>query len=807
MIVRELEKRDELRRAEIHIGEILDNEDKPEDQYMCFKCKAFCYLSQVICQCTRQVACTAHGQDLCKCPSGARTLRKRYSESQLIDIKRAVSERAAVPQTWRARFESILAESARPSVKALRALVAEGERIAHPMPELSTLRTFVAHVNDWMARAGSFLNRKKVGGRKRISRIREDDADSMTVDSEDVIEISRKPAEDAIQQLLQAAEKMAFDTPEILQLRQLVDAIHEFRQQAIAFLSDPEQAKNTKACRAMFLRGESLNVETPELQELDMIIRRREWFDTINNLDENFLELSDVENYLEQAFDCEIDPGHELVANLRSKQVRGLAWRRRAEIVVASCSEPENNERNITLDELDFLSRQDNDTPVKGELVVKILELRRKAHGVIQSCQSLLNANPEEKKNMLHVRKLLKSADTKAPGVIIPELEAVEGIITQYDEWMRRVGKLVGETKQPGEGVDKLLRDTQQLLDSRDDAHTKETNAVMEPDISWDGCKAAVSRFNCVCRQPARPKMLQCRKCLELYHYSCIDSIYVEGPQTRLIKCFFCRSKDTQGQKPQPRPSLLKFMPMVDSKAWKLEVEFDELKQIREVIALCQNAGDIILPNIQPSGGKAPTDDTRFLRHWLRKLRDLPINIEVRGSDDQNISLYPALLSRLKHVRRARAKTYLQTGRDPGSIVPVTNPAPPRPVGVFIPEPEAPLKITKAPTAQDALEVARRRYRWPWFYVELYAHSDCTCFCPTPPARPDDERVTCGTCEQQYHRLCSKVGIAVFDSKDYTYNCPQCCVNLRLPYSFANIQLWRRGTHLLVLIYSDNLAH
>jgi histone demethylase JARID1 len=802
MIVRELEKRDQVRRTDVGIGEILDSADKAEDQYMCFKCKAFCYLSQVICSCTRQVACLDHGQELCKCDSSSRTLRKRFSESQLVDIQRAVSERASIPQTWRTRFESTLAESARPSVKALRALVAEGEKIAHPMPELSTLRGFVAQINSWMVRAGTLLNRKKASGRKRVRKTRGDSDEDylMDVDEDSLGETNKKPAEEVIKQLLATAEKMAFDTPEIVQLRHLVQSIGVFRRHASALLRTPEQDIDVKACERMYMSGEALNVDTPELHQLDLIIRRKEWLDTMNNIDEEFLALSDVENYLEQAEDCEIPGDHEFVRYLKVKLSKGTAWRRRAEIVIAACSEPENNERNITLDELVALTKYDDDVPVNEKLASKLGDLLRKTEGVIQSCKLILNpGSEEERKSMSHIRKMLKTADTKAPGVIIPELEMVEAIVTQHDEWLKRVGKLVGETRQPGLGIEKLLQQTRQLLDPLDDHYPSDLNGIMEQ----DGVSVAVSRFNCVCRQPAKTRMYQCRKCLELYHLGCIPSTYAEEPNGRVIKCPFCRTKDQAGQKPQPRPSLLKFMPLLDMQAWKLSHEFEELTQIRDLVALCKHIGDLVLTHVinDPTRSDIKTEDTRFLRHWLRKLRDLPINIEIE-TQPQSVSLYPALLSRLKQVRRARVQALIKPGEGlgPGGAVPdpnrrlsasVAGPSQRRP-STNAPAAEKSLKITKRPTGKDALEVARRRHRWPWMFFERWPkpEDEPACLCGGPDfKRPFSWHsmgtIKCSMCDDYFHHDCAAVKWWRLDdgySRIEDWMCPFCSANFSRYY-------------------------
>lgn len=772
MIVGELEKRDDLRRREPQIGEILDNEDKPEEQYLCLECKAFCYLSQVICQCTRHVACPDHAEQLCNCGSSSRTLRKRLSESQLIDIQRAVSERAAIPQTWRARFEKALNDTARPSAKSLRALVSEGEKITHPMPELVTLRNFVAQVNTWMVQANVVLNRKKAGARKRASRVRDDDGDiTMDPTADDATSngdhLVKRPSESTIHQLLGSADKLGFVAPEIVQLRQLVESVDDFRKQAQKLLATPEQEIDLKECRNLVFWGDSLNVETAELQQLESTVRRKDWYEALNNLDEDFLELSDVETYLEQADEYGVPRDHEFVKNLEDKLKKGQAWLHRAELVVAACTNPDNSTRNITLDELDALCKQDPDVPIRGELVIKIQDLRRKSQGVVQSCQAILKSGPGvEKKSMLQVRKLLKTADTKAPGVIIPELEQIERIVEQYREWMRRLGKLLGETCQTSAGVTSLLNHTKELLDPADDEYPVELNGVMGSENS-SGVAVAVSRFNCVCRQPAKAKMLQCRRCLELYHTTCMDPSYIEAPNSRIIKCPFCRSKDPQGHKPRPRPSLLKFTPLLDERVWSFEYEFEEMEQIRELFDICLHVADMVLPKLLPTDGSMPTEDTRFLRHWLRKLRDLPVNIELRPQSGQPVSLYPAFLSRFRILRRERFGPF-------GPLPPTL---------VYPPPADIPVNV-------NAYSEARRRFQWPHFSFEVVQRTanDIPCICVKPPPDPIN-KVECLTCRQLYHSYCARV----HPDTQTIRKCPCCAVNDGVAYEYAEVRCQWRG--------------
>jgi histone demethylase JARID1 len=136
MVIEETARRDKLRAAAPLITEILVEEDCPEEQYQCCICKGFCYLSQVTCTCTKLVACVEHADQLCGCSKTKRALKKRYSEAQLEEILSIVEARANQPQSWKERLYALM-ETPRPALKSMRALLSDGEKIAHCMEEVN----------------------------------------------------------------------------------------------------------------------------------------------------------------------------------------------------------------------------------------------------------------------------------------------------------------------------------------------------------------------------------------------------------------------------------------------------------------------------------------------------------------------------------------------------------------------------------------------------------------------------------------------------------------------------------------------
>src|ERR1700722_18598310 len=161
MVDRELQDREDARQLLPEIEEIHQDTDLPSDEYyQCSVCKIYIYLSQITCQCTTNAVCHHHVSELCDCDVKTRRLRLRYTDQELIDLTTKISDRSKIPEQWSQKFRSAMTEYEKPPLRTLRSLLAEAERIPYPLPELSTLRTFVERANEWVDEATSFVARK-----------------------------------------------------------------------------------------------------------------------------------------------------------------------------------------------------------------------------------------------------------------------------------------------------------------------------------------------------------------------------------------------------------------------------------------------------------------------------------------------------------------------------------------------------------------------------------------------------------------------------------------------------------------------
>ncbi|KHJ36194.1 putative histone demethylase jarid1d [Erysiphe necator] len=136
----------------------IDNEDVPEEEYQCVYCKAYCYLSRLKCNKSGKVLCLLHAgsYECCENPEPIRyagnnhTLHYRRTTDVIESILYKISSKARIPELWEEKLLSVLEENARPSLKTLRALLNEGERIPYELKSLPDLKAFVERCNEWV---------------------------------------------------------------------------------------------------------------------------------------------------------------------------------------------------------------------------------------------------------------------------------------------------------------------------------------------------------------------------------------------------------------------------------------------------------------------------------------------------------------------------------------------------------------------------------------------------------------------------------------------------------------------------------
>ncbi|KIK67658.1 hypothetical protein GYMLUDRAFT_54436 [Collybiopsis luxurians FD-317 M1] len=693
MTERELANRNKARA--LGYIESLEEQDRSEDQYQCTICKVFCYLSQVYCPHQTTVVCTDHAEFHCaKCnESKSLTLRLRFSDEELLDIQSKVAERAAVPASWKASLDKALSETARPSLRRLRALLAEGERIHanHPLPEFYMLKRFVNRATDWIESANGFIIRKQSRKRPRRSRGRP---------TQEVEETPEKPEKSLIDlyELLDEVDLLGFDCAEITTLRNLASQAEELKSLAANILqpsaTNRSREEHMQQCRKLVLDASSLNVMIDEVAQVERIVDKEHLLAELEEKMEDgyTLTLDEVRQLLHRARTSQVAPDNEYISVLETRLREGTSWEDRAQEVLRQPIK--------TLKDLDQFADLDPSIPIDPAVLDRIISARAKARDFEKTAQGWLKTVPgATKPRPSDVIKLAKRAEkefnlpalheVKSMAQIANELEdrseqilkstygrsANEDVFRSIHEWKNYADQHLKIFSLPKfDKVDlqvaaheKWVADLPWYCRKHNGAYThgKEVlDDVIECTRPEDDHPPNDEYLTCICNVPVRPPppgvpsdAVQCDHCYARFHEECAKN----GGS-----CPFCDHSHWTGDIKKARswhfcffPNLLINAPEISKKyseEWKqLEVIVHRVDRLSAVI------GQFLAYTSQPAN-QHPTY-IHQVRHYMRKL--YKIQFAVSPNPKVSFGLDLAGLHRILAARpKKRRKPKFHFGQD-----------------------------------------------------------------------------------------------------------------------------------------------
>lgn len=497
----------------------IEDVDVPEEEYQCFYCKAFTYLSRFKCHKSGRVLCLLHaGQHgCCELSEQQRyfgtqhTLYYRKDEEAMKSTHAKVLEKARVPEAWEEKYEAMLDEEATPSLKTLRALLHEGERIPYDLPSLPLLREFVERCNDWVDEATNYIVRKSQNRRK---------SEKGLLRKSSVPDPKERDTRDAsnIYRLLKEAEQIGFETPEIGQLRERADAIEAFQRNAAEVLDRHYNAP--EAIEELLEEGRSFNVDIPEIDRLTRVLDQTKWNIKARESRGTTMVLEDVQELIEEGKRLEIAPYNDHLTYYIEQMHAGQQWEAKAhELIIAE---------TVHYAQLEALSTQvaANCLPVTADTLAcvdSILHKQREAHRQIINI-SERSRHPDIRQRPMYsevadIMRKLDDLNSKPSGTIDLEREQ-----KRHEDWMREGKKLFGKTNAPlhilKSHMEYVLERNKDCFDVVNDKPRTPAEPASREASPADG---KVHRWDdprfrevfCICRRTEAGMMIECELCHE----------------------------------------------------------------------------------------------------------------------------------------------------------------------------------------------------------------------------------------------------------------------------------------------------
>ncbi|KAJ7129277.1 PLU-1-like protein-domain-containing protein [Mycena epipterygia] len=661
--------------------EILEEEDRPEDQYQCTICKAFCYLSQVTCGCKTAVACVEHAHLLCERPTDHLTLRKRFSDEELIETLNLVSARAAIPSSWRAKLGKVLMESARPPLRSLRALHSEGERINYPLPELASLRKCVGRANEWVDSANAFLIRKQSRKRSRRSRGRPPLNEPPPPPSDDPGDRPDKGL-DELYALLREVETLGFDSPEIGALRTLAQTAEDMKTKAVSLLNSTHQASDRdefiEECKRVIVDGSSLNVLLDELLEVEKIVDREQLIKELETKVEDNdtpILLDEVRDLLSRARICNLPADNPQVKQLEARQRAGSSWEDRARGIL--------NQTVKTIEELDEFAKMDQDIPIDATVYDRLMASRAKAKDFEKQALSWMRPEPDAPRPKVHevirlvtraerdfrigaIQDIHKTAliaqdlETRCDQVLKNRYHGDEDMFETMNQWkVYAQAHLRMFTLPYFEKLDAQLYAHYQWVKGLPwycpEHEVAEGKAVLEDVITCtrpeDDLPPTDEYITCICNDAVRPPppgvqsdAVQCDHCYARFHGACANN----GGS-----CPFCDHHHWNGSHHKERSWHFCYLPAILISAPEISKNYsDEWRQLEVVVHRIDRLSAVVgqfLTFTSVAENQRP-EYLQQVRHYMRKL--YKIQFAVAPTPDVSFGLDLAGLHRILAHRK-----------------------------------------------------------------------------------------------------------------------------------------------------------
>ena len=495
-----------------------DDQDLQEDEYQCALCKAYTYLSRYQCSKTGKVTCMLHAGSFACCDvdeeqrhtSSEHILRYRLSDAELKATVQKVHDRARLPEAWQEKLDKVLEDEPQPPLKALRSLLSEGERIPYELPGLADLKSFVERCNEWVEEATNYITRKQQNRRKNERAWRRGTITKSTEQEERDKELRKI---ENIHRLLDQANEISFDCPEIVTLRERAESIGEYQSQAQNALGNLE-SKTTKEFEDLAELGKSFNVDIPEVEQLEKVVNQLKWKDQAQEMKVPSCSLFDVNDLLERSKEVQIPEGNPLLIYWRELKEKGEIWERKAHEVMQA--------ETIHYHQLEALCNQASVVPVTQETkssIDQILAKQRDAHKQILTMYDKCK-DPDFRKRPQYkdVRTVLDSVaelNGKPSGTVDLEKE-----LKRHEDWMRKGKKLFGKANAPLH----ILMSHMILVRDRNvhclDLDDRPRMGPVEPSsraASPEGSEGGLiqSAVFCLCRLPESGMMIECDICHE----------------------------------------------------------------------------------------------------------------------------------------------------------------------------------------------------------------------------------------------------------------------------------------------------
>ncbi|KAG0168879.1 hypothetical protein DFQ30_004217 [Apophysomyces sp. BC1015] len=585
---REITDREKLRKQYPKLQQLTASGPRTDEGPQCVHCNSYTYLSYIACECTDKVACLDHYGELCSCDVSKKSCCVRFSDQQLHELVQSTLNTASTSAAWNNKVNRVM--SGRPTLKTLRQLLNEGEKISPSLEQVQRLRDFIEQITIWSDDANKHLIRKHQHRRR----------DSKDSELKATKEYQGKRYE-RIVELLNQASSWSFDAPEIKLLRDTAALLTDFRDRATLILQNP---KATLAeCKEIHDVGVSLGADMEEMRILETTIKQQQWLMHAPTAIQSSLTYDQVLQLVEEANACEISKDNSVYQHLLERERIGSAWVSRAKAVL-------QGDTPTTIESLRTVVNVDPETATSPELISSIRDLLHRATDVMGSTSSIIKqcqvSQFADRPPVSELHRLMKSIDTLP--MLVHDASILKRESDKLEAWHHKAKKLfISSRSISHKSLDSVL---DEVLEN-----VRTITTIAQP-------TDPVADVYCLCRTPESGLMIECDVCHEWYHGPCVKVTRREAKSQSSYVCPVCNgAQHIPHMTKQP-----KFEDILASLAhaetmWFVPKEYEALKDI----ALHMRTFQAHVQAFCRSKTQLGIEDVNMIRKHLRELEGLEV--------------------------------------------------------------------------------------------------------------------------------------------------------------------------------------
>jgi histone demethylase JARID1 len=424
----------------------------------------------------------------------------RYSDEELATKVKGFEERAEIPAEWYKKLSVAFAENPRPSLRAIKSLHSEGEKLPYPMICLGPLKIRVDKASRFVEDVQMVLSRKALNRRQAGSKT-ENGHDSSSEG------VAKQPSQ--MQQLLDESMSLPFSCVEITQIRERGQEILHFSKTVESLMRSPMKPVNEY--EEMLNLGRSFNLALPEVEVLEKIVGRMRWSEKVASIGSRAsLDLDEVVRLISDGERAGITQDDPLLQTLQIQKALSDQVEERAQKVLQSDF--------VRIDDLARLAEECKSHPV-SRATSKLIRDALERHTILTKQIESLSQDAEkttigERPLYKDVKKVVEDSRILASK---PNTFALERDLRLVEEWMRKGKRIFGKGNAPLY----ILKSHLTFISRRNEACLS-FDDTLENDLRYEANVLAgrpnpedSGKVFCFCRLPESGLMIECDICHE----------------------------------------------------------------------------------------------------------------------------------------------------------------------------------------------------------------------------------------------------------------------------------------------------